>query len=107
MSYGRGSGGKGPRSTGKLLGPGHSGKPPKKNGCPFTLLLLLPLLPLLFVAGLLLARPKPDGHHLGNRHKTASPKGSWTYERPADADPEPPGRHPRGIRSNLDDGEKP
>jgi hypothetical protein len=64
------------------------------------------LLPILFLAGLLLARPKP-GHPIGPGNRTRGDgKGSWDYTRPADTDPEPPGRHPRGIRSNLDPGEE-
>jgi hypothetical protein len=80
------------------------------GNCRRMAVLLLPvlplLLPILFLAGLFLARPRPDGHHLGKRHETAPPEGSWTYDRPADTDPEPPGRHPRGVRTNLDPGEE-
>jgi hypothetical protein len=118
MSYGRGSAATGPRSSRHLLGPTHSGggrKPPK--GCPLTMLLLLPLAPLLvllapplLIVGLAMAcRGKPQGHHVGRRHldPRSRPDG-WHLNRdgglPAD---QQGGGGDHQLHDNLDPGEKP
>lgn len=51
---------------------------------------------------------RPDGHHVGDARRRRARGGSWDYIRPADTEPQHPrGRHPRGVRTNLEPGERP